>query len=181
MTPLRKAEFLQVEERYQRDRRQISSQEGIQKIYENVAFLFAEIIAQVEDVNANGHLNIEHQTKLRFGEMEQSCHLGMQRLGMAIFWFQRYSNMLDDAALIIREFNENPIIPPGHIRPDQPDVLKEDKYDPDLSRARAYVWKPRTSKGDLISSKDFAAKLVLQFLDLVERDRAGKIKRKGWH
>jgi hypothetical protein len=181
MTPLRKAEFLQVEERYQRDRRQISSHEGIQKIYENVAFLFAEIIAQVEDVNANGHLNIEHQTKLRFGEMEQSCHLGTQRLGMAIFWFQRYSHMLDDAALIIRELNENPIIPPGHIRPDQPDVLKEDKYDPDLSRARAYVWKPRTGKGDPISSKDFATKLVLQFLDLVERDRAGKIKRKGWH
>jgi hypothetical protein len=42
MTPLRKAEFLQVEERYQRDRRQVSSQEGIQKIFENVAFLFAE-------------------------------------------------------------------------------------------------------------------------------------------
>jgi hypothetical protein len=100
---------------------------------------------------------------------------------MAIFWFQRYSNMLDDAALIIREFNENPIIPLGHIRPDQPDVLKEEKYDPDLSRAREYVWKPRTSKGDLISSKDLATKLVLQFLDLVERDRSGKIKRKGWH
>jgi hypothetical protein len=181
MTPSRKAEFLQVEENYQRDRRQISSQEGIQKIFENVQLLFAQIVAQVEDVNANGRLNIESQTKMRFGEMEQSCLLGMQRLGMAIFWFQRYANMLDDdAALIIREFNENAIIPPGHMRLHQPDLLREEKYDPDLSRTREYVWRPRRSIGDLISSKDLATKLILQFLDLVERDRAGKIKRKGW-
>ena len=33
-------------------------------------------------------------------------------------------------------------------------------------------------KGEMITSKDLASKLVLQFLDLVERDRAGKVKRK---
>jgi hypothetical protein len=39
----------------------------------------------------------------------------------------------------------------------------------------------KNGKRDLITSKDLATKLVLQFLDLVERDRAGKIKRKGGH
>lgn len=182
MTPSRKVALLQVEEEYQRDRRQVSSHEGVRKIYENVELLFAEIVTQLDDVNANGHLNIEHQIKLRFGNMDQSCLLGMNRLGMAVVWFQRYSNMLDDdAALIVREFNENAIIPPGHMRLQEPEVLKEEKYDPDISRAREYVWRLKKGKGELVTSRDLATKLVLQFLDLVERDRAGKIKRKGWH
>jgi hypothetical protein len=181
MTPSRKVALLQVEEEYQRDRRQISSDEGMRKIYENVELLFAEIVTQLEDVNANGHLNIEHQIKLRFGDMDQSCLLGMNRLAMAVVSFQRYSSMLDDhAALIVREFNENAIIPPGHVRLQEPEMLKEEKYDPDISRVREYVWRLKKGKGELVTSRDLATKLVLQFLDLLERDRAGKIKRKGW-
>lgn len=164
------------------DRRQIDSQEGMQKIQQNVESLFAEMATQLEDVNASGHLNINHQIKVRFGEMEQYCLLGMQRLGMSVVWFQRYSNMLnEDAGLIVRELNENAIIPPGHMRLQQPDVLREEKYEPDISRVREYVWKSKKSKSEMVTSKDLASKLVLQFLDLVERDRAGKVKRKGWH
>jgi hypothetical protein len=182
MTPSRKAALLRVEEEYQRHRRQISSQEGMQKIYENVEILFSEIVTQLEEVNANGRLNVEHQIKLRFGDQEQICLLGMQRLGMAIVWFQRYSSTLaDDAALIVREFNENAIILPGHVRLQAPDMLKEEKYDPDISRAEEYVWRPKKGKGEFVTTRDLANELVLQFLNLVERDRAGKIKRKGWH
>ena len=182
MTPSRKVALLRVEEEYQRDRRQINSQEGMQKIQQNVESLFAEMAAQLEDVNASGHLNISHQIKVRFGDMEQYCLLGMQRLGMSVVWFQRYSNMLgDDSGLIVRELNEHAIVPPGHMRLQQPDVLKEEKYDPDISRVRAYVWKSQKCKGEMVTSRDLASKLVLQFLDLVERDRAGKVKRKGWY
>ncbi len=114
--------------------------------------------------------------------MDQSFLLGTQRLGMAIVWFQRYINMLDDnTALFVREFNESPIVPPGYIRFQQPQILREDKYDPDISRTREYVWRPQRDKGGLISSQDLAEKLVLQFLDLVERDRAGRVARDPWH
>jgi hypothetical protein len=181
MTPSRKVALLEVEEKYQRDRRQISSDEGIRKIYENVELLFDEIVKQLEATNANGHLNIEHQIKLCFGDIDQSFLLGTQRLGMAIVWFQRYTNILDNnTALFVREFNESPIIPPGYIRLQQPHMLREDKYDPDISRTREYVWTPQRGKGELISSQDLAEKLVLQFLDLVERDRAGKVAREAW-
>jgi hypothetical protein len=181
MTPSRKVALLEVEEKYQRDRRQISSDEGMRKIYENVQLLFDELAKQIEATNAIGHLNIEHQTKLRFGEIDQSCLLGTEALGMAVVWFQRYRNALDnDAALFVREFSENLIIPPGYMRIQPPNMLKEDKYDPDISRTREYVWKPRKGKGELISSRDLAEKLILQFLDLVERDRAGKVARQGW-
>jgi hypothetical protein len=181
MTPSRKAALLQVEEEYQRDRRQIYSYEGGRKIFENVEFLFGEIVAQLESVNADGRLDIEHQIKLHFGDMDQSCLLGMQRLGMAIVWFQRYNTLNEDAALIVREFNENLIVPEGTVRLQQPEMLKEVKYDPDISRAREYVWRTKRGKGELITSRDLAAKLVLQFLELFERDQAGKIKRKGWN
>lgn len=181
MTPARKVALLQAEDEYQRDRRQISSQDGMQNIQQNVELLFAEIGSQLDDVNTDSHLHIEHQIKVRFGDMEQYCLLGIQRLGMSILWFQRYSNMLDDAGLIVRELNENAIIPPGHMRLQQPDVLREEKYLPDISRVRTYVWRPTKGKEEMITSKDLATKLILQFLDLVERDRAGKVKRKGWH
>lgn len=143
--------------------------------------LFAEIVRQLEGVNATGHLNIEHRTKLCFGDMDQTCILGMNRLGMTVVWYQRYSNTVSDhAALIVREFNENVVIPPGQVHLLQPEMLKEEKYDPDISRAREYVWRRKRNPQELLTSRDLATNLLLQFLDLVERDCAGKIKRKGW-
>jgi hypothetical protein len=181
MTPSRKVALLRVEEEYQLDRRQISSQEGMQRIQQNVELLFAEIAMQLEDVNASGHLAIDHQIKVRFGDVEQYCFLGMQRLGISVVWCQHYSNMLDDAGLFVRELNENAIVPQGHIRLQRPEVIKEERYVPEISRVREYVWKSEKGKGEMVTSKDLATKLVLQFLDLVERDRAGKVMRKGWH
>jgi hypothetical protein len=181
MTPSRKVAILQAEEEYQRARRQISSHEGMQKIQQSVELLFNEIAAQLDDVNANGHMAIDYETKVQFGQMEQYCRLGMQRLGMSVVWFQRYSNMLDEAHLIVSELNENAILPPGHMRLRQPETIKQDKFVPDLSRAREYVWRSEKGTGDMVGSKDLAEKLVLQFLNLVERDRAGMVKRKGWY
>lgn len=182
MTPSRKAALLQIEEKYQRDRRQIDSPEGIQQIFENVELLFSEIAAQLESVNAtDASLNIQHQIKLQFGERQQSCVLGMHRLGMSIFWFQPYANSFnEDTALYVREFNENLIVPQGYVRIQQPEMLKEDKYSPDISRAREYVWRPKRGKSELITSQDLSEKVVLQFLELLERERSGKIRRNGW-
>ena len=181
MTPLKKLAQLQVEEAYQLDRRRISSSEGLQRIYQNVELLFAEISAQLEDMNANGHLNVQHQTHVRPGDTIQSFILGIQRVGMTIVWFQRSAYSLnEDSALIVRELPVNAIIPPGHMRVKEPEPLKEDLYDPDISRTGDYVWKMRKGQKELISSRDLATRLVLQFLNLLERDRAGKITRKDW-
>lgn len=181
MTPARKVALLQIEDEYQRARRQITSQDGMLKIQGNVELLFREIDIQLKDVNADGHLHIEHHIELRFGAAEQHCLLGMQRLGLTVTWFQRYSSTLDDANLIVRELNENAILPPNHMRLRQPDVISEVRYVPDVSRTRDYVWKAAKGKEEMITSKDLATKLILQFLDLIERDRAGKVERKGWY
>jgi hypothetical protein len=72
--------------------------------------------------------------RLKEWEIEQTCTLGGPRVGMTIFWYQPYGNWLDKAFLGVREFNENMIIPVGHIRITDPGILSETKYDPDLSR-----------------------------------------------
>jgi hypothetical protein len=177
MTPSRKVELLRIEVEYQLDRSLMTSQEGRPKIQQNVEMLFNEIIAQLEAVNATGHLAIAHQLKVRARDAEQYCLLGMERLGMSVIWYQRYSNTLENARLIVRELNENLIIPPGYMRFEQPEIIKEEKFIPDLSRVRDYVWKPEKGKDEMITSKDLAARLVLQFLDLLERERAGKVRR----
>ena len=178
MTPAKKVATLQMEDEYQRDRSQISSQDGMKKIQQNVELLFGEIDRQLEDVNANGHLHIEYQSKVQFGIADQHCLLGTHRLGMSIVWCQTYSNTLDGAHLLVVELNDNPIIPPGHIRLQRLDAVGKETYVPDLSRIRAYVWRPAKGKQDMITSKDLATRLILQFLNLVERDRAGKVNRK---
>lgn len=186
MTPAKKVALLQIEDEYQRDRRQMSSQDGIQKVQQNVELLFTEVGQQLEDVNATDHLRIEHQIQKQ-GSMDRFCLLGMQRLGMSIIWEPPYVNELVDASLIVCELNENAIVRPGYTRLQEPDVLRRQKYVPDLSRLRTYVWRTDQSREEMITSKDLAEKLILQFLNLVEQDRAGKIKRDspyksaGWY
>lgn len=182
LTPARKAELLRAEEDYQRARRSIYSSDGLMQVFESVKFLFAEIQRQCEEINAAGHVRIEHQTKLLYGDIDQTCMLGEHGVGMVILWLQRYSNTMDDTtALYVREFNQNLIVPEGFMRVQQPEMIGETKYEPELSRAREHGWKAQTGKGNFISTSDLASRLLLQFLDMIERDRTGKIQRsRGW-
>jgi hypothetical protein len=58
-------------------------------------------------------------------------------------------------------------------------MVSESKYDPDLSRAFEYGWKPQRGQRTFLSSKELARQCVIQFLDLVHRDRDGKVSRKS--
>jgi hypothetical protein len=181
LTPARKAELLRVEEDFRRDLGQLSSADGIAKILDKVKELFEQIRRECEEVNSGGHFSIHCSIEFEPGIVQQVCMLGEHRVGMSIVWFQRYGNSLDGSALIVREFNQNLIIPPGHMYLHQPKVIREAQYAPDLSRAREYGWQMKHHKdAAFISAKDLASKCVNQFLDLVERDRTGKVKREGW-
>ena len=180
MPPARKAARLQAEYEYQRDRRLISSQDGMQKIQQNVELLFAKISGGIEDVNAESDLNVECRITSQFQSGGPYCVLGIPGLGMSIRWVKPFSYTLDEAHLIVRELNEDPTTPLNQIRRQLPNVLREEKYLPDISRDRKYVWRPMRGGEEMITSEALAAKLIFQLLDLVERDRAGKVKRQGW-
>jgi hypothetical protein len=59
----------------------------------------------------------------------------------------------------------------------RPEAIGESKYDADISRAFEYGWTPRQGQKNFLSSKDLATECVVQFLDLINRDRDGKVRR----
>jgi hypothetical protein len=179
LTPARKAELNRAEEDYRRARAFMSSQDGMAKIFSKVEELFEEIRTQCDKVNAGGNANIEYRIKLQQGEKQQIFTLSGPRVGLLVIWFQPYSNLLDDSLLGVREFNEKMIIPVGHVHWQQPELVNETKYAPDISRALEYGWKPQRGLNKFLSSKELASQCVIQFLDLVDRDRDGKVTRKN--
>jgi hypothetical protein len=177
LTPLKKAEMNRSDEEYRRAKSYMSSDEGMAQIFSKVKELFEEIYQQCEEVNQAGHDHIEYRVHLKEREIEQVCTLAGPRVGMVVVWFQRISNSLDKAFLGVREFNENMIIPPGHMRMNNPEIIRDTRYDADISRALEYGWTLQRGDKGFISSKELASKCVIDFLDLMNRDASGKIRR----
>jgi hypothetical protein len=175
LTPTRKAEILQAEEEFRQEKAYLLSSETT--VYKEVEVLFAEVEKQCEQVNAGGHFEIEHRVHIQHRDAEQFCTIGQDQVSMSLIWHQPYAGSLHNAALITREFDRLIILPPGHYFLSHPNVLKEKQYLPDVTIAREYGWRLNRGGESVISSKDFAAKYVMDFLDLLERDRAGKIRR----
>jgi hypothetical protein len=96
---------------------------------------------------------------------------------MSLIWHQPYRGSLQNAILIVREFDRLIILPPGYYSFEHPNVLKEKRFLPDVSLAREYGWSADRGEKRVISKRDFAVQLVMEFLELLERDRAGKISR----
>ena len=181
LTPVRKAEQLKAQEEFRRDKARMSSSDGIARIFSEVEKLFAEIGKQCDDANSAGHVQIRHSTKIQMGNVDQSCTITGGRVSVVVFWHQLCYNSIEDSFLGIREFNECLLIPPGNIFLQQPEVIGEKKFSPDLSTARQYGWQLLHGSEAFVSSEELACKCVLQLLDLIDRDGKGKVRRKGWN
>jgi hypothetical protein len=175
LTPMRKAELVKAEEKYRLDKASLLSSETA--IFEEVEALFNEIVKQCQQVNAGGSFQIKHQIEIQHRAVDQVCTISEDQVGMTVTWHQPYANSLHRVALVIREFAQQLIFPPNymHFYPHQ--MLKETNYIPDVCRAREYGWQLQRGRESFISSKDLASQVVIQFLDLIERDRTGKIRR----
>jgi|KBSSwiStaDraftv2_1062776.scaffolds.fasta_scaffold123113_3 hypothetical protein len=176
MTPAKKAELIKHEEAFRRAKADMSSDHGTQRIFENVRNLFQMIAEQCAEANAQGNLCIEVQKRIQQGDMSQVCTLSESMVGLTVNWHQPIRDTLDSSVLVVCEFNRKMIIPDGYFSPVQPQRIKEDKYDPSLSRAQDYGWQIRRTDA-FISNQDLASRIVIQFLDLIERDRKGLVKR----
>jgi hypothetical protein len=177
LTPLRKAELNRAEEKYRNAKSSMSSPDGLEKIVAKVMELFEEIRMQCDEVNAAGHAQIDYEKNVREHSMEQVFTISADRVGLVVVWFQRYSNSLDGSFLVIREFSERMILQPGYMHFVPPQAISEAMYEPDISRAFEYGWTAKNRPKNFLSSKDLAARCVIQFLDLINRDRDGKVQR----
>ena len=139
--------------------------------------LFGEVEKQCVKVNTGGHFKIERKIHIQQRDVEQFCIIGQDQVSMSLIWNQPYAGSLHKATLITREFDRLIILPPGYYFPSHPNILKEKQYLPDVTIAREYGWRLNPRGESVISSKDFAEKYVMDFLDLLERDRTGIIRR----
>jgi hypothetical protein len=180
LTPIKRAEILRTEDLYRRDKSRMSSEEGLAIILKRVLELFQEIERRCQEVNAIGHLTIKREITFQERNADQSCILTDDRVSMIVVWHQLYANTLDRSGLFVREFNGRMLFNSemGHyIQLQSPDQISETQYEPELSRSRDYGWKPRGQSSEFILSSTLADKLVMQFMDLVERFNSGKIRK----
>ncbi|MGB9122699.1 MAG: hypothetical protein WCE73_18930 [Candidatus Angelobacter sp.] len=170
ITPMKRAEMFKEEERFRHDKSRMNSDEGIEKVLDNVRLLFQEIEKHCADINTQNSLHIKCGSDFRERSRPQTCVMTDGRVSMVVAWYQEFSNALDNSALVISEYKGQLIIPGevNRIYINQPRRLSETKYSPDLSRAREYGWS-QVNKTEFFSSAALADRCLIRFIDLANR------------
>jgi hypothetical protein len=177
LTPLRKADQLKAEQKYQMAKSAMGSEEGIKRVQNEVNSLISEIEHQISDVNDQGEVAIEWEVN------PGVCILRYQRVSMIVRWHQKWTNSLEDSGLSVEEFNGRLLFNSERgqfIQLDRPDQIKELKYVPDISRALDYGWRlAATGPQNFVPNKELADQCLIRFLDLIQSDLMGKVYRKS--
>jgi hypothetical protein len=183
MTPSKRAEILKSEDAYRYEKSGLNSQEGLDRINEQVKQLFNEIARHCGEINGTGSISIEHEINFQYREQVQSCILRSQSVSMIVAWIQPYSNTLERTGLFVQEFNGRRLFNSELGRlvlVREPDRVGETLYEPELARSRELGWKRKGQATEFLTSAAFAEKCVIQFVDLMERYNAGKVKQMEW-
>jgi hypothetical protein len=175
LTPLKKAEQLRAEEKYQRARSRMRSDEGIHQIQEEVAVLFRRVESQIVELKSHGHAELECEAN-----PSEHVILRHQKVGMIIRWRQTWTNSLDDSGLFVEEYSSRLLFNSelgSQMYFRRPEIIQTHQFDPDISRGFAYGWKAARGTHDFISTEALADLCLIKFIDLVQRDVKGKVKR----
>ncbi len=170
LTAMRRAEIYKADEEFRLEKLGMSSAEGMHKIFENVVLLFGTIEQLCLEINAQGHIQIECGSAVRERDRTQTCVMTDNRVGININWFQQYSNLLDNASLSVREVNGGLILPKDfglRVYWEEPKLIRETKYKPQLSRTGEYGW-GKDEKSDFLSSPVLAERCVIRFMDIAK-------------
>jgi hypothetical protein len=181
MTPIRRAEIFKADEEYRLDRMQMTSTEGLKCVRASVKDLFRRIEDQCQAINEGGDLDIDYGSVFEERKTDQFCVLTHGQVGLQVNWFQRFSNSLEPSGLRLREFSGRLRVPGesmAGVYLQEPELIRETTFAPDISRARDYGWKEE-GKEAFIANQVLAARCVTEFIDLVERDAAGEVSRRS--
>ena len=179
LTPLRKAELLRAEEKYQKARSCMNSEEGLKRIQEEVALLFGRVESQVGELKSHGHTGLECEAK-----PPECVILRHEKVGMIIRWRQRWTNSLEDSGLFVEEYNSRLLFGSelgSLMYSRRPEIIHTQQFDPDISRGFAYGWKSEEKTKNVISTESLADLCLIKFIDLVERDVRGEVERDSFY
>lgn len=178
LTPLKKAELLRAEEKYQRAKNRMSSEEGVQRIQEELALLFRRVESQVGELKSHGHSGLECEANL-----PDHVILRHRNVGMIIRWRQKWINSLEDSGLFVEKYNSTLIFNSelgSKMYFANPRIIHTHQFAPELSRGFAYGWKATQGTNDFISTQNLADFCLIKFIDLIERDVKGQVQREPY-
>jgi hypothetical protein len=174
-TALDEAEDYADEVDYQRALRGLGSGVGLEKVRANVRALFAEMEKKCYEINSRGRVALEFEAK-PWGErdVDNFCWVRSEGYAVQVYWRQRFSNISDDAALLIATF-KGPIIFPSEagrkMALDQPKKLDTKMFLPYLSRHSDVGWASQTSittDPTFISNSDLADTCLREFIQTLK-------------
>jgi hypothetical protein len=177
LTASKKAEMLRAEQLLLSDKAKMNSEEGLKEIVKSVRQLFAEIERHCAEINAKKTVQVKCESALGDPFSGNICVITNNAASLAVVWRQPYSNVLEGAMLIVREFAGRLLLPSqqNQFVMRQPREVQSASYLPDLSHAREYGWKNENEESEFISSVALAEKCVISFLELARKAMRGEL------
>lgn len=182
LSPTKRAELLKLDEDYRRDKALLTTSEGIIDIHNNVKRLFSEIEKICETLNEHG-MQIRHESCINPREVTQALTITDGLVGMGVQWIQLYINVPDKSYLAIQEYASRLMLPRDAaggiiVRIQKP--VRETRYQPELARSRELGWKLEHGSEKFVATEELASTCMVQFLDLVDDRKCGRVTPKFW-
>jgi hypothetical protein len=181
MTPARRAELLEAENEFRRQRSMIDTPQGAEKVLDQVSALFEALQEHCAEIDGRLGGQIRYGMDFRRWQIFPTFTVTDGFVTLNVTWEPMpYEDGINRNGLYVGEFNGALAIP-GEAQKMyfyKPERLKVTKYEPDLSRALEYGWKVVKSE-EFISTPVLASNCAIRFLDLVEKRRNGGIKPLG--
>jgi hypothetical protein len=158
---------------YEDQNRLFRDQQWIQKSAHGTIFeLFTKLKESLQQIRSETSLQIEAVSdRLR-------CILRYPAVSVDITWTQHYANVIDDVTLKATEYSAKIYLPQEQMMYlNYPLPIGEKVYRPKLNFARELCWEDEAKPGEIFSNDDVAAAIMSQFLNLVDRERTGKLTR----
>lgn len=169
LTPLKQAQIMKAEEEFNWERSGIKSLQNLPRIHAELEKLLVQMAKQCGAIRKDGALDLECEINGK-----SACILRCEQAGLIARWDQRYQNSLEESHLTIEHyrghlrFNSDPQL---HVHYFPPDRVKSMAYEPDMSRSRDYGWSLAGKGAKFVASETLAQNLVMEFLELVGRER----------
>lgn len=113
----------------------------------------------------------------RLGRDNFNCVITDGRISVTMSWRPRAANRLDHSPLIVKEFNSQILLPGERgFYPGKPDLLSEQRYDPELSAETGWCWVDKSKPKEYLSSIQVGDRCVAAFLRLVDLVASGRLE-----
>jgi hypothetical protein len=170
VTALKRAELAKQETQYLKEKEQLRSPGGRETVRQKALELFNAIERLCAEINASKNATIQ------VAKDPPKCHLRNDRVSLFVSLADSYS--YSESGLVVRQFNnkcafsgERLFYPDG-----KPKKLSENRFLPEMNRARECGWVEDGEPSKFLSSETLADNIVGQFIDLAARADRGEFK-----